>query len=264
MRGVVACEALYPLVERFAPEAPVRYVPAELHEFPINVPLDTAIADRVQAAVDDLEGGGPDRIVLSYARTGSGVTGVRSRQAQLVVSRLADCTSTVLPGGDNEYGENKDSGTLYLPRGWIDCGVDSFKLYAAYRGEMDRLVERFDKARTAHPTLRVTWQDGERFARAAARDRTPSPDAVDRFFHSVVQYYDTVALVDTGDLYDVHRDYAERVRDFIQRLRREFGSGRTVELVTLEGRTDRFESLLTADDPDPELAEIFEPGAAIG
>ncbi len=261
MRGIVACEALYYLVERFAGDAPVRYVPAELHEFPVNVPLETDIADQVQAAVDELDGSGVDAIVVSYATTGGGLVGVRSRETPLVVSRQADCTSMVLPDGRNAFGENKATGTLYLTRGWIDCGVDSYKLYKAYRGEVDDLSERFDAAKRDHPSLRNAWSEGERFGRAATR--SPSPATIDRFFHSIVRYYDTVALVDTGDFLDFHYDYAEAVTAFIERLRREHGDGRPVDLQTIEGVTERFQQLVAGDVTGSKAVDSYEPGEPI-
>jgi len=259
MRGVVACEALYPLVERFAPDAPVRYIPAELHEFPVNVPVDAAIGDRVQAAVDDLDDPGLEAIVLSYAASGDGLIGIATEHVPLLVSRAADCTSTVLPGDENEYGENKASGTLYLTRGWMDCGVDSYKLYTAYRGDTDELIDRFEAARYDHPSLRVTWPDGDRFHRAQQSHPTSS-ESLDRFFHSVVQYYDRVTVVDTGDLFPVHHDYAEAVRTFIERLRREFGTGERVDLSIVEGRTDRIETVLTGRIVESTVATLLDPG----
>lgn len=263
MRGVVACEALYPLLERLGGEAPIRYIPAELHEFPLNVPVDTAIAERVQGAVDALDGLGLDAIVVTYATAGEGLVGVRSRDTPLAVWRLVDCTSAVLPGEGGTFGENKAQRTLYLPRGWIDCGVDSYKLYKAYRGETAELEALFEQAKKAHPSLRITWADGDRFERTTVRFGDVSPDTVDRFFHSVVRYYDTVALVDTDDFYDLHYEYASTVRDFIARLRKNHGSGRDVGLTTIEGQTDRVESLLTGDLSDTELVETYQPGAPV-
>jgi hypothetical protein len=259
MRGVVACEALYPLVERFAPQAPVRYLPAELHEFPVNVPVDTAIGDRVQSAVDDLDHPALEAIAVSYATSGAGLSGISSQHVPLLVSKADDCTATVLPHDERDAGENKAAGTFYLTRGWIDCGVDSYKLYKAYRGEIGDLVDRFEAAREADPALRVSWPDGDRFHRA--RQITPgSTGTLDRFFHSVVQYYDRVTIVDTGDLHPIHHDYAEAVRSFIERLRNEFGSGERVELSSIDGRTDRIEALLNGSIEGSSVATVLSPG----
>lgn len=247
MRGIVACEALYHLVERFAPDAEVRYVPAELHEFPVNVPLEAAIADRVQAAIDDLDDPSLDRLVVSYATNDSVRAGLSAAHAPLVVSEAPDCTSMVLPDRETEYGEDKAPGTLYLTRGWIDCGVDSYKLYAAYRGEVDDLVTAFEEAADRHPDMRHSWRRGERFERAVDRGGPADRGTADAFFGSVVQYYERVALVDTGDLYEFHHEYADRVRGFVERLQRQRGDESGVELTHTAGDTARFEALLQGD-----------------
>lgn len=244
MRGIVACEALYHLVERFSPDAEVRYIPAELHEFPVNVPLEAAIGDRVQAAIDELDEPSRDVIVVSYAMTDAGRRQLTAQHVPLVVSEEADCTSTVLPTATGEYGENKETSTLYLTRGWIDCGVDSYKLYRAYRGDLDDLLSEFEAAADRYSDLQYTWHRGERFERAADRQVPASSDPAESFFRSVVAYFDCVALVDTGDLYEVHHEYAERVRRFVEDLRQSGDSRGPVELTVVEGQTDRMAELL--------------------
>ncbi|MDZ7702526.1 MAG: DUF1638 domain-containing protein [Halobacteriales archaeon] len=241
MPGIVACEALYALVERFAPHAPVRYLPAELHEFPVNVPLEDEIGRRVQAAIDELDEPGRETIVVSYAMAADTREGLTAEHASLRCAADADCTSTVLPDRVDAYGENKAPRTWYLTRGWIDCGVDAYKLYRAYLGDLEGLVARFETAVAEHPDLRVGWPDGERFARAVDRPSPVAADRLDAFFRDVVGYYDRVVLVDTGDLHPLHHEYAEDVRRFVARLQAE---GADVELAKIDADTDRFEALL--------------------
>lgn len=242
MPGIVACEALYNLVERFAPDAPVRYVPAELHEFPVNVPLEEEIGRRVQAAIDELEGLGVETVVVSYAMADATREGLTTEHATLRFSADADCVSTVLPDRDGPHGENKAPHTWYLTRGWIDCGVDGYKLYRAYRGDLEALLARFERAAADHPDLRVGWPDGDRFGRAVDRS-TPVPvQRLDAFFGEVVGYYERVVLVDTGDLLPLHHEYAERVREFVAEHRS--SEAEDVELAVADAHTDRFEALL--------------------
>lgn len=244
MPGIVACEALYNLVERFAPDAPVRYVPAELHEFPVNVPLEEEIGRRVQAAIDELDGPGVETVVVSYAMADATREGLTTEHAALRVAADADCVSTVLPDRDGAYGENKAPHTWYLTRGWIDCGVDGYKLYRAYRGDLEALLGTFETAAADHPDLRVGWPDGDRFARAVDRP-TPVPDQrLDAFFGEIVGYYDRIVLVDTGDLLPIHHEYAERVREFVAGQRAP--EAEAVELAVTDAHTDRFEALLSA------------------
>jgi len=245
MPRIVACEALYNLVERFAPDAAVRYVPAELHEFPVNVPLSEAIGDRVQAAIDELDRPGADRIVVSYALSDAG-SQLSTRHAALEVSPAADCVSTVLAAGENEFGENKAPGTLYLTRGWIDCGVDSYKLYRLYRDDLAELLAQFEAAADRHEDLRYTWHEGDRLAQARQRPAPTSAELADDFFRSIVDHYERVVLVDTGDLYPFHHEYAEAVRALIGRLRTESDQDE-VGLRVVDGETEAFGELITGE-----------------
>jgi len=247
MRAVVACEGLYNLVERFAPDAQVRYLPAELHEFPVNVPLEETIVQRVQTAIEALDGPATDAIVVSYGMAGADRATLSSRHAELVIAEPADCVSTVLPAEGGSYGERIAAGTLYLTRGWIDCGVDSYKLYRAYRDDVDELLEDFETAAADHRDMRVRWHRGDRFERAVERRSVPSKGTLDDFFRSVVQYFERVVLVDTGDLHEFHHEYAERVRGFVERLRPGTATEEGVDLTVIEGDTGGFRDLLHAD-----------------
>lgn len=262
--GVVACESLYSQIERLVPGATVRYVSPTRHEFPTNVPDDEAIAAHLQAHVDDLDDPSLDRIVVSYANSSDGLTGLRSTHAPLVVSRADDCTSALLAGPPGEWGERKAFGTYYLTRGWIDCAVDSYKLYRGYLGESEALRREFDRAADAHPDMRVTWAESDAFQRAIEKGQTASPGAVDRFFHEIVQYYETIALVDTGDLYECHHDYADRFRSFVERLARTHGDERSVKLDVVDGDDQFLRALLTADDhAQAERIDVYPPGAPV-
>lgn len=260
MLGVVACEALYPAVERLVPDAAVRYVPPELHEFPANVPDERSLSAAVQARVDALDDPSLDRIAVCYALGGAEL---RSTHAPLVLSRADDCVSQLLgPGEPTATGEPKAAGTYYLTRGWIDAAVDAYKLYRAYRGEADALLARFEAAAADHPDLRVSWADGEAYARAvAAADRVTAEQA-GRSVHEIVGYYDRVALVDAGDLHDVHREYAESFRAFLESLSADHGDGHAVEWAVVEGDLSPLRETLTTgvDRADDRLVEVVAPG----
>lgn len=244
MPGVVACEALYNLIERLIPEATIRYIPAELHEFPINVPVESDIQARVNVAVDDLVQAGCERIVVSYSMDEATRASLHTSHGDLAISKEADCISTVLPPRSSPYGEKKAPRTLYLTRGWIDCGVDSYKLYHAYRDELDELIQSFEEAGNRHDDLRVSWHTGDRFARARERRHGVSSELVDRFFYEIVQHYDRIILVDTGDLHEFHHTYAEEVQGFIERIRRLEGDDQSVILSILDGDVSKLRRLL--------------------
>lgn len=246
MRGIVACEALYNLVERFAPQARVRFIPAELHEFPVNVPLHDEVTERIQAAIDDLEGIGCDPIVVSYSMNEATREVLDSTDAELVISDETDCISTVLPDERNKYDERKAPGTLYLTRGWIDCGVDGYKLFRAYRDDLDSLIERFDAAEDRHDDLLITWHRGDRFT--SATDTQPvSDELLDGFFHEIVQHYDRVALVDTDDLYEIHHEYAALVQQFVSQIKQTQNHDSETSLIYIDGDLSRFDSLVAGE-----------------
>ncbi|MFC7046126.1 DUF1638 domain-containing protein [Halobacteriaceae archaeon GCM10025711] len=182
----------------------------------------------------------------------------------LFVSRADDCISLFTHRVEQwTMGEPKAFGTYYLTRGWIDAGVDSYKLYRAYRGEEAALLDWFDRAASRHPDLRVTWPDGDRYAAALERGYELSPDLVGRFFHEVVQYYERVKLVDTGRLYEFHHEYAATVRSFVEDLSAEHGDGHTVDLQVIDGDRSLLESFLEATDDSPEYLDRYPPGTPV-
>lgn len=282
--GVVACSTLYPEVQARRPEADVRYVPQEYHEFPVSDPLDDEIRGRVGAAVDDLDTPDRNRIVLLYATTSDGLVGVRTEHATLVVSTAGDCITTFLGGGDAPApddddapapgdghapspddgdapapndGDAKTFGTYYLTRGWVDAAVDAYKLYRAYRGEERDLVDWFERA---GGDRWVTWADGERYRQAVEQGREMDAGTVDRFFHEVVQYYDRVVLLDTGHLHEFDREYADRFRGFVEDLRGEHGDGGSVALEVVDADPTVLEELLGDEPAVSTFADVYEPG----
>lgn len=259
--GVVACETLYADVESILPDAEVRYVPQKFHEFPISAPLDDAIADRVQDCVDALDTPDRDRIVVLYARTSDGLAGVSATHAPLVVWEVDDCISVFTRRrASTTTGEAKERGTYYLTRGWIDCGVDCYKLYRAYLGEESDLLAAFERR---DDDRRVTWNDGERYRRAVERGQSTAERTVGRFFYRVVGHYERVVLVDTGHLREFHHEYAETFRSFVERLKAEHGDGESVELSVLEGDRSILETILSDDALESEFVETYSPGTPI-
>jgi hypothetical protein len=260
--GVVACETLYPEIEAVRPSADRRYVPQEYHEFPASVPLDAEIADRVRGAVADLDRPERERIAVSYATAGDGLRGVMTTHASLVVSRAADCVSTFTRGVEPEWmGESKASATYYLTRGWIDCGVDSYKLYRAYRGEESDLLTLFEGA---GEDRRVTWADGDRYRRVVDRGRSMTDESIGRVFHDLVRYFERVVLIDTGHLDAFDHEYAETFRSFVERLKREHGDGGSVELSVLDGDLTTLRVVLGDDPGRSALVDVYPPGTPVG
>lgn len=275
MQGIIACETLYDEITRLAPEASVRYLPHDLHEFPVNVGDDRKIGAYVREAIESLEAEGVDSIVIAFAGT-SGLSGIHTDQVPVAVSLADECVSTFRYREYNaETNETKDSGVYYLTPGLIDRAVDGYKLALAYKDELDTLESEFEAAAGAHPDLRIDWQESALFERAVAQGGGMSPEAVDRFFGSVLGFYHTVELLDTGGLRDIHEWYAEAMADYIGRVSSGSGperadgpagsDGVTVRIVA--GDLGLLERLLCSetweDACDSPSVACFEPGERI-
>ncbi|MEA5385741.1 hypothetical protein VB773_06445 [Haloarculaceae archaeon H-GB2-1] len=183
-----------------------------------------------------------------------------------MVSKADDCISSfIYRTEDWSMGEPKEFGTYYLSRGWIDCGVDSYKLWTAYRGEDDDLRDRFEAAADEHPDMRVTWADGGLFATALEK-RDLDGEQAGRFFHKVLEYFRRVKLVDNDNLHDFHHEYAESFRAFVERLSAAHGDGHEVTLDVIDGDLHLLRTLLTTSvdgEPDSEFVEVYEPGIPV-
>ncbi|MDR5672057.1 DUF1638 family protein [Halalkaliarchaeum sp. AArc-CO] len=261
--GIVACETLYAELEQIAPDATVRYVPQEYHEFPVNVPRNAEITELIDRYVRELEDAGVDRILLLYDADDEALSGIQTRQVPLFRSRAGDCVSVFLHGIEPlEFGERKASGTYYLTRGWIDRGLDAHKLYRGFLGEGEQLIEQFDRANAEPDELRISWPDTGGFERAVERGQGMSREAIGRFFHDVVGFYDRVVLTDTGTCLEFHREYAESFRTFVAELSAEHGDGHDVTLSIVDGDTSVLESLVDPDE-DTEHLERHPPGTPL-
>ena len=265
MNGIIACETLYQEIEARVEDAAVRYVPHDLHEFPVNLGDERKIRAALEREIEALDREDVSSVVVLYTGTAD-LDGYETEHAPLVISTADDCISTFRYRADtSETGEVKAPGVYYLSRGLIDRAVDSFKLYSAYRGETDALLSRFEAAAADHPDMRVDWNEGELFERAVDRWSGMSEAAVDRFFYELLGYYETVELLDNGNLYDVHRWYGSAFRDFLEDLGRANGESVDVTFRVADGDTGLLDSLVSGEDvvrESPHVA-VFEPGEPV-
>lgn len=241
--GVIACSALYPDIERFAPVADIHYVPQELHEFPANVPDEHAIRSAIQSAIDSLDTAERDRIYLYYANSSS-LGPFTTAHASIIHAPVIDCIDVLLDRPiDERTGETKTPETYYHSRGTIDSGVDAYKLYTAYTGEVDELIEWFHRARALNPDLRITWPEGERFKETAERGRLRPATGIDQVFSEIVGGFNRVCLIDTGSLTEFHLEYANRFCRFLESLPDGRDESRSVALTHIDGDISLFEAL---------------------
>lgn len=261
MLGIVACETLYDELRRSAPDAVVELIPQWYHEFPIHAPESERIHDAIQERIRTLEGAGVDEILVLY-HDPDGVAGIRTSDVPLYVHHGGDCIELFLtdrPKGP--HGERKAAGTYYLTRGWIDVGLDCYKVYKAYGGELDEVIGRFEDAQEKHPDLRVTWPRSERIEQATARSesmRTP-PETLVR---DVVSCYHHVVLLDTGNLYPFHQKYAEEFCEFVAEVGGDDSPSASVSLSVMNGEHTRLEQILDTPDSAPDV-ERYAAGTPV-
>jgi hypothetical protein len=121
-RAILACKTieaeLRPLLP---PDVEFRALDQSLHRTPEK------LRESLQAEIDSLDAG---EILLGYGLCGTGVIGLRSARARLVVPRVDDCIALLL-GSLERYREEfaREPGTYWLSNGWIENAKDPFQEY---------------------------------------------------------------------------------------------------------------------------------------
>ena len=132
----IACRIFESLVASILPEdlfAQVTYLEYGLHAVPDR--LKNAVQEEIDAVKQ------PSLIVLGYGLCGNGLKGIQSRQHTLLIPRTDDCIAILL-GSYQSYREEfeKEPGTYYLTKGWLEGGSDPLQEYHQAReqyGEED-------------------------------------------------------------------------------------------------------------------------------
>lgn len=261
MLGVVACETLYPEFDRVSEQVTVEYVPQWYHEFPIHAPESERIRVHLQKGIERLENRGVDEILILY-HDPEGVTGLRTAETPLHVFEGGDCIELFLDDSPKgRFGERKALATYYLSRGWIDVGIDCYKVYKAYAGEIDEVIDRYESAQSKYPDMRVTWPESERIVDATARSKTMRV-APESLLEDIVSCYHRVLLIDTGTLTPFHHEYAETFREFVSDVGAVDGERKNVFLRVIEGNASAFNQLLR-DPYALEDVRTYAPGVAV-
>ena len=259
MLGVVACETYYPEFDAAPVELRVEYVPQWYHEYPIHPPDSATIHRELQEGIDELESQEVRAILVIYDDL-RGVQDLKTQDVPLYVFRGGDCVDLLLPDQSRDrYGEAKTTHTYYLTRGWIDAGLDFYKVYKAYAGELDELIAIFEAAKRDHADLRVTWPESRRIQQARERSEHMQTDPA-ALLGKIVGGYHQVLLIDTGLLYPFHHDYATAFRSFIASFDK--GKATDVSLTVVEGTSERFRTLIRDPSADPDVWQ-FGPGEAV-
>lgn len=127
----------------------------------------------IQEEIDKAEQWDGDYIILSYGLCSNGIVGVKSERHSIVIPRVHDCIALFLGSWERYVEEHqREPGTYYLTRGWIEEGKSPLGIYGEY-------CQRYGKE-TAEWVIREE-----------------------------LKHYTRIALVDTGvHLLEIHREHA--------------------------------------------------------
>ncbi|RPJ00419.1 MAG: DUF1638 domain-containing protein, partial [Deltaproteobacteria bacterium] len=136
--------------------------------------------DVIQEEINKADEWGGDTIVLGYGLCSNGILGVKSNRHPIVIPRVHDCIALFL-GSHEKYLEEhqKEPGTYYLTKGWIEEAKSPLGVYQEYCGRY-----------------------GKETAEWAIREE--------------LKNYTRIALVDTGlRLTEAHRQHARENAEFL-------------------------------------------------
>ena len=172
---VIACNIMKDELLRFEGNGiSFIFLEQSLHRTPQK--MKEVIKEEVEKA-DSWDG---DYIILSYGLCSNGILGVKSNRHAIVIPRVHDCIALFL-GSWEKYAEEhqKEPGTYYLTKGWIEEGKSPLGIYHEYS-------ERYG-AETAEWVIKEELKN-----------------------------YTRIALVDTGlHLTETHRDHAKENARFL-------------------------------------------------
>ncbi|MGD2057362.1 MAG: DUF1638 domain-containing protein [Anaerolineales bacterium] len=126
---VIACKVFQNLLEAYLPDevaANITFMDYGLHRVPSK--LTWSVQDQIDQVKE------PSVIILGYGLCGNGLQGVKSRQHTLIIPRADDCIAILLGSREAYLDEfEKEPGTYYLTKGWLESGSDPLKEYNEYK-----------------------------------------------------------------------------------------------------------------------------------
>jgi len=129
---VFVCSTLADEIEKVLPQGmSCELLPYALHREPRK--LNFELQSRIDADLDH------DTLLFAYGLCSNGVANLHSKNHTLVIPRVHDCISLLLGSGQIYQQEfDKNPGTIYLSKGWIDQGAEpraEFLRYCKKYGE---------------------------------------------------------------------------------------------------------------------------------
>jgi hypothetical protein len=122
---MIACKVFEGLLKKHLPPevtADFTFLDYGLHRVPAKLTWT------VQDQIDQVKT--PSLIVLGYGLCGNGLKGIKSGPHTLLIPRADDCIAILL-GSYSKYMQefDKEPGTYYLTKGWLESGSDPLKEY---------------------------------------------------------------------------------------------------------------------------------------
>ena len=139
-RQVIACATVIEEMLPFLPEDVI----SDTLDFGLHL-QPGELKKALQAKIEEASGQA-DVLLLGYGLCSMAVVGLHATTAHLVIPRVDDCIAIFL-GSCTAYKEQaqKEPGTYYLTKGWIEVGDSPFSEY-------QRLVEKFGEAKAERIT----------------------------------------------------------------------------------------------------------------
>lgn len=119
---LISCEIFYrefcAALARSVNTVDVEFLPKGLHDIGSQ-----GMLERLQAAVDRVEGPAYDAVLLGYGLCNNGIAGLTARRTQIVVPRAHDCITLFL-GSKDKYINYFEShpGVFFETTGWLERG----------------------------------------------------------------------------------------------------------------------------------------------
>ena len=134
-RLLIACATVIEEMSPFLPQD----VPSEILDFGLHL-RPNHLKQALQVKIDEASERA-DVLLLGYGLCSMAVVGLHATTAHLVIPRVDDCIAIFL-GSCKAYKEQtqKEPGTYYLTKGWIEVGDSPFSEY-------QRLIEKYGEAK---------------------------------------------------------------------------------------------------------------------
>jgi hypothetical protein len=144
---LVSCEILYrelcSLVAKSPNQVDVEFLPKGLHDIG-----STRMRDRLQQAIDAVDAGTYEAVLLGYALCGNGLAGVRARTIPLILPRAHDCIALFM-GSKERYLDyfNANAGVYFRTTGWLERAEKldqlSVQTQNSFGADYHKLVEKY-------------------------------------------------------------------------------------------------------------------------